>query len=188
MSKPVSALNGAEFSGLATVQDCGVQGMISLRGDLSDSTLQAAVVAATGAAMPEQWTIVTGDMGAVAWMSPDELLVLTDYDRAEELTAQLVTALAGTHALAVNVSDARAMFVVDGADARDVLAKLCPVDFAPDAFVPGAFRRTRMAQIAAAIWAEDATRFRVVCFRSVGQYAFDLLKTAAAPGSAVGVF
>lgn len=45
-----------------------------------------------------------------------------------------------------------------------------------------------MAQIPAAIWMEPDGTFGVICFRSVAEYAFDLLKTAAMPGSAVKCF
>jgi sarcosine oxidase subunit gamma len=101
-----------------------------------------------------------------------------------------VTAKLGTtHALAVNVSDARAMFRVSGgAAAREVLAKLCPVDMSPGVFKSGMFRRTRMAQVATAFWMDDNEDIYIICFRSVAQYVFDLLKTAAQPGSKVDVF
>jgi sarcosine oxidase subunit gamma len=49
-------------------------------------------------------------------------------------------------------------------------------------------RRTKLAQVAAAIWMQGTGEARVVCFRSVGTYAFDVLCTVAAPGSAVGFF
>jgi sarcosine oxidase subunit gamma len=62
------------------------------------------------------------------------------------------------------------------------------VDMAPGAFGPGQFRRTRLAQIPAAIWMQDEGVMQIVCFRSVAQYAFDLLKNAATPGSEVGLF
>ena len=65
-----------------------------------------------------------------------------------------------------------------GACAREVMAKLAPVDFAPDAFEMGMFRRTRMAQVPAAFWMNGEDAFSVVCFRSVGEYMFDLLSVA----------
>ena len=188
MSDPLSALAGARYAGLATIEEAGLQGMITLRGDLSSKTLQKAVKAATGATVPQTRRISTSDTGAVAWMSPDELLLLCPYDEVQTRLRALTKALAKTHALAVNVSDARALFRVSGPGARDVMAKLCPVDLSPEAFRPGMFRRTRMAQIPAAFWLEDEDSFRIVCFRSVARYAFDLLKTAAADGSKVGYF
>ena len=41
-----------------------------------------------------------------------------------------------------------------------------------------------MGQIPAAFWLEDEDSFRIICFRSVAQYAYDLLKTAAARDAA----
>ena len=119
-------------------------------------------------------------------MSPDELLILCPYDEVSDRLAKMTKTLGNTNALAVDVSDARAIFAISGEDARDVMAKLCPVDLHPEVFKPGEIRRTRLAQIAAAIWMEDDDTFRLICFRSVAQYAYDALKVAAAAGSAVG--
>ena len=88
----------------------------------------------------------------------------------------------------MDVSDARASFHVSGPHAREVMAKLAPVDLAPAKFTEGMFRRTRMSQVPAAFWLTDAETFQIVCFRSHAAYMFDLLKTAAMPGSAVAVF
>lgn len=50
------------------------------------------------------------------------------------------------------------------------------------------FRRTRLAQVPAALRMVDDETFEVICFRSVAQYVFDLLKVAGQPGSEVGFF
>lgn len=186
----VSALNGATVEGFARVADAGLQGMITLRGDLASAKVKQAVKDATGQDVPALRTINSGDSGAVAWMSPDELLVMVAYDQVNDTLAEIESALAGEHFLAVNVSDARAMFRVSGSGAgvREVVAKLCPVDMAPGAFEPGMFRRTRMAQIAAAIWMPDAETVQIVCFRSVAEYTFNLLRDAVADGGEVGLF
>jgi sarcosine oxidase subunit gamma len=68
------------------------------------------------------------------------------------------------------------------------MAKLCPVDLAPGSFGPGQIRRTRLAQVPAALWMDSDDSFRIVCFRSVAQYVFDVLRTAANSQSAVGAF
>ncbi len=188
MSDPLSALAGARYAGLATIEEAGLQGMITLRGDLSSKTLQKAVKAATGAAVPQTRRIAVSDTGAVAWMSPDELLLLVPYAEVVDKTAALTDALSGDHALAVNISDARAVFTLSGAGAREVLGKICPVDFDVSAFKPGDFRRTRMAQVAAAFWLDEAETFHIVCFRSVAQYVFNLLMASAHPQSKVGVY
>ncbi len=188
MSNPVTATNGAQFAGIATVADAGLHGMITLRGDLSSSVLQAAVKAATGAAVPAQRKIEISDNGAAAWMSPDELLLLVPYEEAVAKTAELAEALKGEHALAANVSDARSFFSIAGEGARETLAKIAPVDLSAEAFKSGDFRRSRTAQVAAAFWLQKDGSFRVVCFRSVGAYMFNLLSASAHPQSAVGVY
>ncbi len=186
MSNPVSALNGVSFNGAVTVHEQGLSGMITLRGDFADKAFVAAVKGVLGATVPAQRQVSTGEHARVLWMSPDEALCLVDHEKAEELTAKLADALKGTHALAVNVSDARAHFSVQGNDTRDALAKVMPVDFAQDVFGPGQVRRSRLAQVAAAVWFEDTDTAEIICFRSVSTYVFDVLCQCAQPNAAVG--
>jgi sarcosine oxidase subunit gamma len=186
MSEAVSALPGARFDGIARVEEAGPVGMITIRGDLGDKGFAAAVKKVSGLALPGQRKMVRVDGKSLIWMSPDELLLVLPHEVADEEVAALDTALSGHHALAVNVSDARAVFDVSGAQARDVLAKLFPVDLSPEAFSDGMIRRSRMAQVPAALWMEGTDMFRVVCFRSVGKYVFDVLCAATAEGSEVG--
>lgn len=187
MSNSVSALSGASASGFATVRDMGLQGMITLRGDLSAVTMQKAVKAAAGGDMPSAGHISLSETSSAAWMSPDELLVIVPYADADAKVAEISKGLGSAHHMAVNVSDARCMFALSGEDAlvREALAKLMPVDLSQDAFKVGQFRRSRMAQVPAAIWMAAPGEARIVCFRSVAQYVFDLLKGATAPGSEV---
>jgi sarcosine oxidase subunit gamma len=186
MSEAQSALNGVAWSrGIADVTEAPLQGMITLRGDLSASAIKKVAKAATSLALPERGhATMAGDHG-MCWMSPDEVLVLCPYDTVAETLSKMQTDLGKTHALAVDVSDARAVFRLSGPKARQVMAKLAPVDFGADVFTQGMFRRSRMAQVPAAFWLHDADTFQIVCFRSQAQYMFDILKVAAQPGSAV---
>lgn len=189
MSEPVSALkNASDVTGIADISEIGPQGMITLRGDLANKALIEAATVAGAAAMPGLRECSISDTGGLAWMSPDELLVLCPYAQVSTRLTALQDALKGTHALAVNVSDARALFELTGPHVREVIAKLAPVDMHPDQFAPGTIRRTRFAQVPAAFWLQDAQTARIICFRSVAQYMFDLLKVAAQPGSEVGAF
>ncbi|MFD0857442.1 sarcosine oxidase subunit gamma [Roseovarius aquimarinus] len=187
MSKTVSALNGASAEGFVSVRDMGLQGMITLRGDLGAAKLKKAVKSATGGDMPTQGHIALSDKGGAAWMSPDEVLILVPYAEVADTLAGIGKAMGKDHHLAVDVSDARCLFAITGEDSlvREALAKLMPVDLAPDAFAPGRFRRSRMAQVPAAMWIAAPGEGRVICFRSVAQYVFDVLKGASAPGSEV---
>ncbi|WP_372840378.1 sarcosine oxidase subunit gamma [Phaeovulum sp.] len=181
MSDPVSAMGGQSYEGFAHVADAGLQGMITLRGDLGSAAIAKAVKAATGCALPAPRGIVTKGQAAVAWMSPDELLLLVPYAEAEATAAAVSAALAGEHVLVANVSDARALFRVSGAKADQVLAKLCPVDFAR--LPAGELRRTRAAQVAAALWRSAPDELSLICFRSVAGYVYDLLALSARTGS-----
>lgn len=185
MPEAVSALAGASFDGLVRIEDVGLQGMITLRGDLSSAGVKNAATGVAGVDMPGQGEENCVGPRGICWMSPDELLVLCPYDEVGVSLAKMQKTLGKAHALAVDVSDARASVYVIGAGARDVMAKLAPVDLAPGAFGPGQFRRSRLAQVPAAFWMRDAETFQVICFRSVATYLFDVLKHAAQPGSAV---
>ncbi len=180
MSEAVSALHGAAHEAGVTVRDAGLVGMITLRGDLSDAGLQKACTDLTGAAFPETRQITEAGGKGLAWMSPDELLILMDYADVPAAVQTLSDKLSGTHHLIADVSDARAVFTLDGPFVRDVLAKLSPADLA--ALQPGELRRTRLAQSAAAFHMTGETSARIVCFRSVAAYVFGLLSTAADGG------
>ncbi|TCP42162.1 sarcosine oxidase subunit gamma [Rhodovulum marinum] len=187
MSDAVTALAGARFDGIATIEEAPVQGMVTLRADLTARKVGTAVKTVAGGPVPGPLGWFNAEGRGAAWMSPDELLLFVPHGQAAVAVAALEAALKGLHATAADVSDARAVFRVSGPQAREVLAKLTPADMAPDAFPPGMFRRTRLAQVPVAIGAgEDG--FTLVCFRSVAGYVFDLLAGAAAPGSAVGYF
>ena len=182
MSDPVSALNGASFQGFATIREVGPLGMITLRAKGLKS-LDKAIKAAVGTKTPAQRRIEINGDRACGWMSPDEYLLILPYAEVGEALAKIAKALAGEHHLAVDVSDARAVFRIEGDKAVDVLRKLSPVDF--DRLEPGELRRSRAAQVAAAMWQQDHG-FTLVCFRSVAGYVMGLLTHSAQPGSELG--
>jgi sarcosine oxidase subunit gamma len=186
MSDVRSALAGASFEGIASVKEAGLRGMISFRGDLSASKVKAALKAVSGVDMPGQRGCVVNGQSGLAWMSPDEVLVMVPHDEADGAVEKLNKALKGQHFMAENVSDARAVFTVSGKHAREVIAKLAPVDMS--GFQAGEIRRTRIAQVAAAFWMHEADALTVVCFRSGAEYMFGTLKMAAQTGSEVGVY
>ena len=186
MPDTTSALPGFHYEGLVRVAEAGARGMITLRGDLAAPGLAQALRAHLGAPMPGQRRVTKGAGGEVAWMSPDELLILTGHAAVPTMIAALEGATADEFVTLADVSDARAVFTIEGVQARDVLAKICPVDFA--ALQPGQIRRTRAAQVAAALICEDDDHFTLICFRSVAHYMADLLATVSAPGGAVGLY
>lgn len=164
----------SNVSGFSQISQSAPLGMITLRAKLDCAGLDAAIMAATGCPRPEQRQIHHAGGQAAGWMSPDEyLLIVADVAQA---MAALDKALAGQHYLAVDVSDARAVFDIAGKGA-DVLAKLSPIDFAK--LGPNELRRTRAAQVAVAVWATGKDSYRLICFRSVADYVMGLLRHSA---------
>lgn len=180
MSNPVSPLGNARFDGFVSVQEVGPLGMITLRVKPDVKELAAAIKAAVGTTVPAQRRVVINGDRAAGWMSPDEYLLVLPYDQVAAAMGAIATAMGAAHHLAADVSDARAIFRVEGSKAAQALQKLMPVDFAT--LEPGELRRSRAAQVAAAIWAQDGG-FTVVCFRSVAAYMFGLLSHSSQPGS-----
>lgn len=180
MSDPVSALGGGSFDGFANIREIGPLGMISLRAKPGVEGLAAAVRAVTGTDLPTQRRIEQAGARASGWMSPDEYLLILPYGDTGAAMAQLAEGLKGQHHLAAVVSDARAVFRIEGPKADQVIRKLSPVDL--DTLAPGELRRTRAAQVAAAFW-RQGDGYTLVCFRSVAEYVMGLLKHASQPGS-----
>lgn len=180
MSESVSALGGASYNGFVAVREIGPLGMISLRVKSGAAGLEVAIRGVTGTGVPGQRMIeVQGDCAA-AWMSPDEYLLILPYDQTGAALEGISAALAGQHHLAAVVSDARAVFRLEGDKADQVIRKLCPVDI--DRLAAGEVRRTRAAQVAAAFW-RQGDGFTLVCFRSVAPYVMGLLTHSAMAGS-----
>jgi len=184
MSDPVTALNGARAQGYVTVSEAPPIGMITLRcrGDVGPA------LAGLNLPLPGPRRMESGEGGGVAWMSPDEWLILVPRDRVGAVLAGLAGALQDVPHLAVDVSDARAVLWLEGDKVREVIAKAAPVDMAPGVFEPGEVRRTRAGQIAVAFWMIDARTVELICFRSVARYAFDLFATLSQPGAEVRLF
>ncbi len=180
MSDPASALGGRTYDGFAQIREIGPLGMISLRCDLTDKALPAVIKTITGTKIPNVRRMEMKDGKGAGWMSPDEMLLILPYNDVAKAIELIGKKLSGIHHLAVDVSDARAVFRIEGPKATEVLMKLAPVDFA--ALSNGELRRTRVAQVAAAFWLDDRG-FTLVSFRSVARYVMELLEHSAQDGA-----
>ena len=94
MSNAMSVLEGVVSTGFVTVRDAGLTGMVSVRADLTDAATVAAL-SSSGITVPAVRQIVDG----VAWMAPDELLLVTEYAVAPALAQKVQAAMADNHAL-----------------------------------------------------------------------------------------
>ncbi len=184
MSNIQTAMNGARATGYVDVSEAPATGMITLRGDLADAGVQKAVKSVMGAGVPATLAVTDADVGQILWMSPDELMIVCAYDQADQVVADLIAALGGTHSMVVNVSDARAVFDLNGSATFEIIAKLAPIDM--KSMQAGTVRRTRFAQIPAAFWMTSNDSARIICFRSVAEYMFNQLRNSAQAGFEVG--
>lgn len=181
MHNPMSALGGQRFDGFATIREIGPLGMITLRCKLDEKPL-AATLKKLGFSIPDARRMIVSNDRSTGWMSHDELLLILPYAEVGATLAALATGLAKTHHLAADVSDARALFRIEGEKADQVLAKLCPVDLAT--LAPNELRRTRAAQVAAAFWADEGG-YTLVSFRSVAGYVMGILRHSAMQGAEI---
>jgi len=166
-------------SGAVLVAEQRRLGMVTLKADLANKTTRAALKKALGVAVPAARRI----NGLVAWMAPDEVLILVPRGETPAGLVAKLEAAVNAPMLALDVSDARAVFTLKGQGAREVLAKGAPVDLSPGKFGMGDFRRTRLGQVAVAFWMEADDEFQLVCFASLRQFMYDWLLNAAQKGS-----
>ncbi|WP_375262271.1 sarcosine oxidase subunit gamma [Palleronia sp.] len=186
MSDLCTALRGARFDGYVSVFEAQPTGMIQLRAELENGAVAEGVCRATGAEVPQPLGLATGECGTVLWMAPDELLLRVPLEVVPDTLAGLEKDLRGHHHLSLDISAMRSEITLQGTAVREVLAKVTPLDMA--VLDSGTVRRTRLAQVAAAVWLEDAETARVLCFRSVATYVFDVLAVSARNGGEVGAF
>ena len=184
MSNIQTAMNGARATGYVDVSEAPATGMITLRGDLADAGVQKTVKSVMGAGVPSTLAVTDADASQILWMSPDELMIVCTYDQADQVVADLIAALGETHSMVVNVSDARAVFDLNGSATSEIIAKLAPIDM--KSMKAGTVRRTRFAQIPAAFWMTSNDSARIICFRSVAEYMFNQLRNSAQAGFEVG--
>lgn len=192
MSEPVSALHGrsnrvetpvAAPTALIGIEDTGLRGQITLRGDLESKGFRNAVEQVVGCEVPAALCHVDGK---AIWMSPDELLLLMPRDEVQAAVNALSQTLTGVHHMALDVSDARAILRLTGPLVGEVLAKGAPIDCTDRTFLVGKARRTHLGGLAVGIWRLDAETWEVVCFRSYAHHLMAWLEGTSAAGSEVG--
>jgi sarcosine oxidase subunit gamma len=163
--------------------------MIDLRGHTSDRKFMTAAKEVLGLDLPKtpRTSTAWGDVKAL-WLSPDQWLILTTEAKRAGMVAALKAGLAKTHALAVDVSDMRAIIRIEGDEARNVLLKGSSLDLHGPDYTPGAVRRFRFAEIAALLDVVEEDAFDIYVFRSYAEYVWAWLLKAARAGTEVKAF
>ncbi len=154
MADPRSPL--AHLDGAAVIERGGVRlaenpdvGKVNLRGDAGDAAWLAAIQTAVEIDLPQapNTSTETPPLSAL-WLAPDEWMLVCAGGSEPDVIASLEAALADFHASVVDVTDARTVFRLSGAGARDLLAKGCALDLHPRAFGLGDVAQTMLAKAA----------------------------------------
>ena len=153
------------------------QGLMNLRNKRDISKIMSRYF---GTALPETANSfsVSGDRRAL-WLGPDEnLLICADQDAAE-LHHTLSTQLSGQHFQLTLVSDALAVFELNGPYVREILAKGCALDLHVSVFRPGQCAQSSLERAAVTLMCEAENSFRLICRTSFADYVETWLKDAA---------
>ena len=125
-------------------------GLINIRGDANDPAFAAAVEKALKLPLPISANTVAGKTATrMAWLGPDEWLVITKSDAQDRTLKALTKSLKvdGLHSAVTNNSDSRTCIRISGPSARDVLRKGCSIDLHPDRFSTGQCAQTVVSKV-----------------------------------------
>jgi sarcosine oxidase subunit gamma len=185
-----SERSGAQSLTIA-LREIDDRGMIDLRGLARDESFLGAARGVLGFDLPLGPRTAAGAGTVTAlWLSVDQWLITCPRSEAQSLHARLTQALNGIHSLAVDMSDARAIFRLEGDNAREVLNKGTSVDFTAPHIAAGLVRRIRYAEIAALVHVLQANPFAcdLYVFRSYADYAWSFLSFTAREAARVNLF
>ena len=175
-SEGAAGLSMAELTGFELVQVMARRGRWAAVGD--------ACAGAVGKAPPAAPQAARAEGAVLIWSGPDQFLVLAPRGEAIERTR---AAFAGSASLSEQ-SDGRALIRISGPRARDMLAKVSPLDLHPAVFPVGAAAATSIDHTPVNIWRGDGADADPVFFLLVfATFAESLWRTLLDSGAEYGV-
>jgi len=144
--------------------------MVNVRVDPA-SEAAGRIEKALDAPLPRQYGhTTTAGPHTVAWLGPDEWLVLSQAEEAV-VAAELREALDGAPGSVVDLSANRTTLELSGPAAREVLEKGCPLDLHPRAFASGQAVSTTVGPVAVLLWqVDDLPTYRLFPRSSFADY------------------
>jgi sarcosine oxidase subunit gamma len=142
-------------------------GMVSLKVDLLDAKVREIIQSISGTRCPQIGKISDGKKMSVGWMSTDEYAIFSESSDAIKLVGRVSSKLKKYDHLCLK-----------GKGWREVLSKGTPADLSPKAFGQGVLRRTRIANVAVAIWSFNETEAFIISMTSVGDFIIEWLNNA----------
>ena len=176
--------SAAESADEARVELCLLldRGFLNLRLDPRHGKAVTAAARVLGQSLPLSANTFTSGEHHIYWCGPDEWLIGTDAERAADLGSNLSTELAGCHAAVNDLSGGYVALVIDGEDARTVLAKGCTLDLDSREFGPGRCARTGLGKtnVLLAV-ANNSSGCTIIVARSFADYLWRWLTHSARP-------
>lgn len=170
---------------VAQVTIRGDLGFINLRGNPDDSEFVAAVEELLGQSLPVTPNTISAGTKHAFWLGPDEWLIALAAGETRTVVETLQQAMSGFHAAVNDITGGQTAMLLQGAAARKILAKGCPLDLYPSAFHVGACAQSGLAKASVVLGLlDDAPTFMIVARRSFSDYLCRWLTSA---GSDVGI-
>jgi sarcosine oxidase, subunit gamma len=130
-------------------------------------------------------TSSTGGGMSFLWLGPDEWMIVTEPDAADDRFARARQALADIHHQLVKVGDYYTVIEISGPRAREALMKLTTLDLHPRAFKAGMVAGSMFGKTQATLWQvrddaeEGGPLFRLIVRWSMADYLWCLVADAA---------
>ena len=162
------------------MQEKPFRGLVNLRGRSGNRSFMSAVKKALKLALPTEanTTASAGDV-TIAWLGPDEWLVITP-DAGPETAAKLRKALADRQAAVTDVSESRTCVQISGPRAREAIAKGCPIDLHPRVFGVGRCAQSHLSKAGILLLQiDEAPTFDLYVVRSFAEYLWLWLEDAS---------
>ncbi|MEU6134817.1 sarcosine oxidase subunit gamma family protein [Nocardioides sp. NPDC047086] len=114
--------------------------------------------------------VATGHDVVVLWLSPDEFLVISQSVAGSTLVSYLRAGVSEDGAAVVDLSANRTTLRLEGASARAVLEKGCPLDLHPRSFPTGTAVVTAIGRVPVLLWKIEADSYRILPRASYADY------------------
>jgi sarcosine oxidase subunit gamma len=111
---------------------------------------------------------------SVLWFGPDEWLIVSSGEPAEQLIGELETAFAGVHHSVVDVSANRVAVALTAEDRFELLSHVCSVDLETGAWGPDRCVQTMLGRAQAIVFERTGTT-PILVRPSFADYLVDLL-------------
>jgi len=146
-----------------TIERAAPRSIAAIGAYANSAPLLPAMTAEFGIAIPAPRSFVGSDSVTLSCLCPARYLACADRDA--DLPARLAKSLSGLAAI-TDQSDQWAIFKLSGPHGRDALARLVPIDVAPEKFRVGALALTRASHFDVRLWRIGESTYELAVTRS----------------------